>query len=397
MFYTNVLRELAFYYGNRNDMKMAGGFARKELGYMTEEEYIENYKSQSGFIKILPNAEESAKYTAMLCASMPELVNRTDAVARFERIISSRESDKEDICVAYMGLAALGKPVLEDVKAALESGEFTEYYDNMRLTAALALCGDYDTAYDYFVKFTPKISVHDEDPEKISAIVVANGNESKEYTQLALVAASLLKLPEADYFARYLYNSKSTSYESFAMELVVYLKNYVPKVEGDAVFTYNLNGKTETVKLDRHRCTRLQFGEEQLRNADFKVQSGSVMTIARYIGRVSEQGSPAKINVTKTIKGDLSVGSEVTVKIQSQKWCSVDDVIPSCGRYTGTSWNRSGQRISLFTNEYGNAEYKFRIVSEGEYIVESAVVQNGDSWGESGRDKITVGKNNESD
>lgn len=397
MFYTDILRELAFYYGKRNDMKMAGGFARKELGYMTEEEYIENYKAESGFIKILPNAEESAKYTAMLCASMPELVNRTAAAARFEGILSSRESDNEDVSVAYMGLAALGEPVLEDIKAALESGEFTEYYDNMRLTAALALCGDYDTAYDYFVKFTPTISIHDDDPEKISAVVAANGNESKEYTQFALVAASLLKLPEADYFARYLYNSKATSYESFAMELVVYLKNYVPEVEGDAVFTYDLNGKTETVKLERYYGKRLQFGEEQLKNADFKVQSGSVLVMARYIGRISEQGSPAEINITKTMTGDFTPGGEVTVKIRSQKWCSVDDVIPSCGRYSGTSWGRSGQRISLFTDEYGNAEYKFRIVSEGEYVVESAVIQNRGSWGESGRDKITVGKKDEAD
>lgn len=396
MFYTDILWKLAFYYGDRTDIKMAGGFACKELGFLTEEEFIEQYKAESGFIKILPNSEESAEKTAMLAASMPELVNRSSAVSRFENMLSSRETDNADICIAYMGLAALGEPVLEEVKAALESGEFTNYYDEMRLTAALAMCGDYDTAYEYFVKLTPRISVYDSDPEKISAVVVSSGYESREYTQLALVTASILKLPEADYFARYLYNTKA-QYDSNAMELVVYLKNYVPDVEGDAVFTYNLNGKTETVQLERYYGKRIRFGEEQLKNADFKVQSGSVLAMAGYIGRVSEQGSSAKLNVTKTIKGDFSVGSEVTVTIKSQKWCSVDDVIPSCGRYTGGSWGRSGQRISLYTDRNGIAEYKFRIVSEGEYVVESAVVQSGDSWGESERDKIIVGKNNEAD
>lgn len=397
MFYTDILRKLAFYYGNRTDIKMADGFARKELGFITEEEFIEQYKAESGFIKILPSAENSAEKTALLAAAMPELVNRSGAVTGFERMLSSRETDKADICIAYMGLAALGEPVLEDVKTALESGEFTEYYDNMRLTAALVLCGDYDMAYDYFVKFTPTVSIHDDDPEKISAVVAAKGNESREYTQLALVVASMLKLPEADYFARYLYTDQSAQYDSNALEFVVYLKNYVPEVEGDAVFTYNLNGNTETVKLERYYGKRLQFGEEQFKNADFKVQSGSVLVMARYIGRVSEQGSPAKINITKTMTGDFTPGGEVTVKIRSQKWCSVDDVIPSCGRYSGTGWGRSGQRISLFTDEYGNAEYKFRIVSEGEYVVESAVIQSCDSWGESGRDKITVGKKDEAD
>lgn len=43
----------------------------------------------------------------------------------------------------------------------------------------------------------------------------------------------------------------------------------------------------------------------------------------------------------------------------------------------------------------GNAEYKFRIVSEGEFVVESAVVQSRNSWGESKRDTITVGKKDE--
>lgn len=409
MFYTDILRDLAFYCGERTDMKMADGFARKELGCITEEEYIEQYKTEDGFISILPNAAESAKYTAMLCAALPELVNRSGAKERFERMLSDRETDKEDICIAYMGLAALGEPVLGEVKAALESGEFTDYYDNMRLTAALALCGDYDTAYEYFVKLTPTIVVYDSDPENISAAIVDDRennyteitttgmrlDETREYTQLALVTASILKLPEADYFARYLYSRRWNGYDSDALEFVLYLKNYVPDVEGDAVFTYNLNGKTETVKLDRYHGKRLQFGEEQFKNADFKLLSGSVLVMSSYIGRVSEQADPAKMSITKTLTGDFTVGGEVTVKIRTDKWCRVDDVIPSCGRYTGSAWGRSGQRISLYTNISGNAEYKFRIVSEGEFVVESAVVQSRDSWGESKRDKIVVGKKDE--
>lgn len=408
MFYTDILRDLAFYCGDRTDMKMADGFARKELGYITEEEYIEQYKTEDGFISILENSAESAKYTAMLCAALPELANRSGAKAKFEKMLSDLDADKEDICIAYMGLAALGEPVMEEVKAALESGGFTDYYDGMRLTAALALCGDYDTAYEYFVKLTPMIAVYDSDPGNISAAVIDDReswqtgtyefeqySETREYTRLAMVTASLLKLPEADYFARYLYSSWWKGYDSDAMEFALYLKNYVPDVEGDAVFTYNLNGKTETVKLDRYHGKRLKFGEEQFKNADFKLTSGSVLVMSSYIGRVSEQKDPAKISITKTLTGDFTVGGEVTVKIRTDKWCRVDDVIPSCGRYTGSAWGRSGQRIFLFTDIMGNAEYKFRIVSEGEFVVESAVVQSRNSWGESKRDTITVGKKDE--
>lgn len=393
MFYTDILRKLAFYYGDRIDSQMAGGFARMELGYITEEEFIEQYKADSGFIKVLPNAGESAEKTALLAAAMPELVNRPEAIAKFNKMIADdREVLSSDISIAYMGLAALGEPVLVEVQFALESGEFYNFYDQMRLTAALALCGDYELAYDYFVQFTPEIVLYDNDPDNVFAFIPGDG-QSREYTQIAMAAASLLKLPEADYFARYLFDAPTIQYDTDCFEFVVYLRNYVPETEGEAVFTYNLNGRTETVELERYYGKRLRFGEEQLKNADFKVQSGSVLVMVSYIGRVAEQGGAANISVKKTLSGDFSVGGEVTVKIQSQKWCSVDDVIPSCGRYAN---GRSDQRISLFTGENGRAEYKFRVVSEGEYVVESAVVQSGSDWGESGRSTVVIGEKNES-
>lgn len=399
MFYTEILRNLTYYWGERTDMRIAQRFAEKELGYLSEEAYLEEFShvTSDGLASLLPASEESAELTALICAAAPELVTRSAVVSEFEAILSSQSSDKTDRSCAYMGLAALGEPILEEVKAVLESGEFTDYYDQMRLTAALALCGDYNAAYEAYTRFMPEVLVWNGDPEKIRARVSSpTRGETQEYTKLALIAASVLNLPEAEYFARYLTNGEPV-YDSYSLELMTYLKNYTPKVEGRAEFTYKLNGETKTVTLDRFRGKLIRFGEEQFRNADFKVTSGSVYALTDYIGRVSEQNKPATLSVTKTMSGDFTVGGEVTVTIRTEPYATVDDVIPSCGRcIEGNGFyysvRRSGQRVRLSTGDKGIATYRFRITTEGEYVVESAVVQDwfDDQWGESKRDRITV-------
>lgn len=397
MFYTEILRKLARYGGERTDMRIAERFAEKELGYITEEEYLDEFShvTSEGLATLLPASEGSEELTALICAAAPELVSRSAVVSRFEEILSSQSSAKTDRGCAYMGLAALGEPILEEVKAELESGEFTNYYDKMRLAAALALCGDYNAAYEAYAQFTPEVLVQDGDPENIRAWIAAPSGETQEYTKLALITASVLNLPEAEYFARYL-TDEEPAYDSFSLELMIYLKNYTPKVEGRAEFTYTMNGKTETVTLDRFRGRLIRFGEEQFKNADFKVVSGSVYALTQYIGRVSEQSDPGTLSVTKTMSGDFTTGGEITVTIRTKPYATIDDVIPSCGRYIDKSdncYSRSGQRISLYANKYGTATYYFRITTEGEYIVESAVAQDwNNEWGENKRDRITVRK-----
>lgn len=397
LFYTEILRNLTRYWGNRTDMRIAKRFADKELGYVTEEEYIDEFShvTSEGLASLLPASEKSAELTALICAAAPELVTRSAVVPKFEAILSSQDTDKTDRSCAYLGLAALGEPILEEVKTVLESGEFTDYYDKMRLAAALALCGDYNAAYEAYTEFTPEVLVWGNDPDNIRAYVSAPSDETQEYTKLALITASVLNLPEAEYFARYLTKGEPV-YDSYSLELMTYLKNYTPKVEGRAEFTYKLNGKTETVTLDRFRGKLIRFSEEQFKNADFKVISGSVYALTQYIGRVSEQNKPATLSVTKTMSGKFTVGDEITVTIHTEPYALIDDVIPSCGRYIDkrdSCYHRSGQRVSLYADEHGSASYRYRITTEGEYVVESAVAQDWmNEWGKSERDQITVRK-----
>ncbi len=411
MFCTDILKELAAYRGDRLDMRAASDFAMMEFGYISEEDFSSSVITETydGFAKLLPTTEKDSELTALMCAAVPECVSVNPVVNAFDELVSLRTSDSEDISIGYMGLAAMGEPVLEEVKTLLKehSSEF-DYYEKMRLTAALALCGDYNSAYSYYLEYCPEIILDDSNPENVIAYIKSeNETQIQEKTKLALITASLLNLREAEYFARYLI-SKEPVYESYALELVIYLRNYVPDIEGEAVFTYSLDGKTETVTLDRHRGFTLRFGEEQFRNADFKVTSGAVYTIARYEARISEMSSTPTVKVTKTLSGDYTPGGKVTVRItahnadgETPAYFTIEDVIPSCGRYIEDwddhcyCYSRSGQRVSLWTDKFGRASYSFRIATSGEYVVEGAAAQSDGEWGVSEKSSITVTGDND--
>ena len=199
--------------------------------------------------------------------------------------------------------------------------------------------------------------------------------------------------PEAEYFARYLLNSKP-DYSSYALELALYVKNFVPKSKSEASFSYTLNGKTETVTLNRHYPTLLQLTEEQFANANFAVQSGEIYVLADYVGRVNENDTAPTIKVTKRLSGSMAVGETVTVTIQTEPYCAVYDVVPSCGRLSGS---QHGQLVRLFTDKFGKATYKFTVNIEGSYVVECPVAYgliNG-RWGIGEKSSIEIGNGNE--
>ncbi len=396
IFITDVLRRFSRMGGKNLATRVGNSFADMELGYITEEEFRDYFLHETAedLAKPLPAAGRDLTLTVMLCAAVPEIINKGTIVPILEDIISDRSSVKADVCKAYLGLAALGEPVLGEVRSLAQSGQITDYYQQIYLASALAILGDYDTAYGIYEKCVPEVAVYGDDEMTCAYVNCPDESQRAEYTKAALMAASLMKLPEADYFARGLSHLRyERQFESYAPEMIIYIKNFVPRSGGEAVFSYKLNGETQTITLDRHRVYRMQFGEEQWKNADFKVVSGEIYTSVDYVGRPDEIKDPKTLKVTKTISGDFYPGGLVRVTINAPAFCVIDDVVPSCGRYVdlNSQGSRSGQKVRLWTGDSTSVSYYFRIVTEGEYVVESAVAQYwGGAWGESGRKTITV-------
>lgn len=393
IFITSVLRRFSYMGGNNLATRVGCSFADMELGYITEEQFREYflYETMDGLARPLPAAERDLTLTVMLCAAVPEIIDKGTVVPILEDIVSDRSSSAEDVCEAYLGLAALGEPVLGEVRSLAQGGQITDYYQQMYLVSALAILGDYDTAYGIYEKCVPEVAVYGDDEKTCAYVNCSDESQRAEYTKAALMAASLMKLPEADYFAKGLSHLRyEMQYESYAPEMIIYIRNFVPRSGGEAVFSFNLNGETQTITLDRHRRYYMQFGEEQWKNADFKVVSGEIYTSVDYEGRTDEIKGSETLNVTKTVSGDFYPGGLVKVTITARSFCTIDDVIPSCGRYVGQG-NHSGQKVRLYTGFGNSVTYYFRIVTEGEYVVESAVAQRYDgTWGTSSRKTIMV-------
>ncbi len=398
MFCTDILRKLSDYYGDRLDMTAAAAYADIKLGYRSDDDLAGQFMGETryGLAKLMENSEEDPILTARLAAALPEIINRSAAVEYCEQMLNNKYVFSSDISSYYLILAALGEPVLEDIKAALKEDSF-DISSQMRMVVALALCGDYNTAYARYLELVPEITYEKREDGEYAYIDA--GVSSQELTASALAAASLLKLKEADMFARWLYNEEPM-YNSFALEFVIYLENYVPKTDGDAEFTYNLNGELKTVKLDRHRPTVMLFGESQFENAAFKVTSGEVYTEVSYTGRPDEQDTEPSVTVRKTVTGGRKPGDLALVSIivdsKTEGYFRIDDVIPSCGRYTESDYGRAsdvnGQKVTLYINTKfkNNVRYSFRITTEGEYVLESAVAQGDNGWGISERASITA-------
>ena len=391
MLQTNILYELAGYYGDRNDMKLAAAYARSVLfpDYAEPIDDLFAAETASGLARILPAAQPAVEVTALMCAAAPDSVNRSAVVAKFRELMAD-EMTIQDRSAAYMGLAALGEPVMNEVKALLNDGTDVSGKSGIYLSAALAFCGDRQAAYEAYMKFVPEITIDDSDKDAIKAYIKNSGSGiDQTLTRTALITASLLDLAEAEGFARALY-SEEPELDSYALQQMIYLEHYVPKTKGNAEFTYKDGDTVKTVKLERHRPTYLRFTKEQFETADFTVTNGDVITVARYIGRADQNDTAPTKSVTKTYSGKFAPGETITVTLHTDEYCVVYDVIPSCGSISGG--RDYGRLVKLYTNKNGEASYTFTVNVAGEYVTESPVVRNyrTDEWGIGERGTVTV-------
>lgn len=401
MLYTDTLFKLIEYTTERLDTRIANAFAYKEFGFISDDDFASEFSGimQDGTAKLLPESASDDRLTALICLAAPQLADKQAVRKHMKNILDQKDQTAKNMSSAYLALAALNEPVMNEIRDILENMSvdeevFTErdycYEDILILCAALAASGDYDGAAKYYEKFVSPMAVIEEEK------VYIEDADHLEKTQYALLTASMLHRPESDMMARFLLD-REQKYNTFVLELMVYLNNYTVKTENGAEFTYVRDSKTETVKPASHFGTRLSFTEKQLAEADFKVTSGEIFAAAFYTGRIEENSDKPTLNVTKKISaadgGKLKIGSEakVDINVEGGGYYVITDVIPSCGRSDKYS-NFKSQRITVYTDKNGHASYTFKIAADGEYVVESAAAQNrrDGTWGMSDRTVIKV-------
>ncbi|MDE7234353.1 MAG: hypothetical protein K2N29_04755, partial [Ruminiclostridium sp.] len=301
-------------------------------------------------------------------------------------------NDEKASC--YLGLAALNQPVLNEIRTYLESEETLAAAEKLKLCTALALLGDRNTALKNYLEITEDLVLYQKDGETyayFSEKTTEDSNAIQGDTRFALMAASVLNLPEAEGMARWLSREKRHEY-ACSLELVTFLKNYKPAINMNAKASYRLNDTEQIVEIDSFFGTTLSFGEEQFKNAEFKVLEGTVGARVGYEGLTEELDGVPAITVKKTITrvngtdGEGGALYRVDLEIEGDGQCfTIEDMIPSNARFVSSGTSSSlgvyishddGQDVTISLYKTRKASYYIRRVTKGECVLEGAAAFN---------------------
>ncbi len=386
--------------GDRADTRV-GRAAAARLLELDENIYLSDGLEDlaQGGISLLSYAQNDPELTALVCAASPEVVSKTRAAEYLRDILADRSSTAGQVSAAYLGLAALSEPVLLDIRDLLNDPQGLILADKLRLTAGLALLGDYDGARTWYDTLVSPLLTSEQRPltgSRWQYLTGADLETQLAHTATALLTASVLSLPEADRMAAFLMENPS-ALRSPALELTVYVTRFTPKSPQGATFSYKLDGRLVNVNLAKTRMTTLSFGREQLDAADFTVTSGAVTCTAYYIGDATQWTGAPTLTVFKSVapvSGGFSAGGLLKVTLTPVLTSdlpaglyTLEDAIPSGARFVGAdpqhSVSRSGQRVS--THLYFNPKsgtpvepvvYYIRCVTPGQYVQEGAILHS---------------------
>lgn len=192
---------------------------------------------------------------------------------------------------AMTGLAALGEPVLLEIRERLKTPALLENAEKLYLCAALALLGDQAGAKAVF------------DGEILPAMQWAGEylrfpaqgeDEGMRLSSLALFAAAAMGHEHTEAIARSLLAGSSTFYDP-SLELAMYVRQFRPVHTGAAEVQYKKNGKIQRLALGQRAVRYLSFMEEDLAGGDLRATRGSVAATLYYTGTSADYVSPGTL------------------------------------------------------------------------------------------------------
>ncbi|MDR0469304.1 MAG: hypothetical protein LBH09_04960, partial [Peptococcaceae bacterium] len=367
----------------------------------------------SGGVSLGRFTEPDALLTARIAAAAPDYMSNRETVSYFRDIIRNPVATSEQVSAAYMGLAAIGEPVLLDVKGLLEGDTGFDEVDTLRLIAAVALAGDYDAAIGFSSQYiSPKLV---RDTHGCVFYRISDTNREQENiaaTATASITVSILNGSSSQNMARYLRTHKS-DYDLTVTEQAVFLRHFRPEVTEEAKISYMTKEGPQEITLGKIGIRYIPFTKEDLDIADIRQLSGNVRARVNYIGSLEEldDAGEALYQVEKTMSPDCVAGDTVTVTVTVKgltKWSfvMVDDYIPTGMRYAdilneysySRDWYFAGHerqniKFALYSQNGGDItfSYKLRAVTPGEYVVESAAARSfRGGYGISPRGKVTI-------
>ncbi len=315
-----LLQRLAFAPGERVDQALARVLARDLLReYFDESLPNEPFRPQSYVVQrmpprpapgspppqsfrnwtgiaILPVAEPDLVVTARVAALAPDLFGRDTLRTSLEAVVNDRGETPERYAIALYGLAALGDPVLLSLQSLAGQQADLGWRGRLYLALAFQSAGD-DAAAASLLDVL--IADHDEDAPPYRRLRVgADEDDVLEATSLAAVLASALGDPRADAYLRYV-QAHYTQDILVSLEELSYVKAAVEKTPAGRVrFDYVLDGRRETVTLDKGAARSLSLTAEQLRGLRVERIDGKLAASTMFLAPLATGGEDVSPDLT---------------------------------------------------------------------------------------------------
>ncbi|MCG1013386.1 Ig-like domain-containing protein [Tepidanaerobacter sp. GT38] len=410
--YLNSLLQLQWAQGSRIDQKIAwimGGKLLDEYFPGTVLNDIESgeidflkYQTAEGGIALLPYSSAELELSAKLAALLDDAFDKAALADYLFKVAGDPRETRERSIMAFYGLAALGEPVLTELKLLSQQENLTAI-EKLYLALAFVEVGDEPSAAGLIKSL---IKEKGEDLGHQMRIKVGQDQDDiLQATALAAVAASGLNLEEqSKLYAYVLENSRKDIL--LYIEQLLFLNNALTRLpEKPVSFSYSLEGRQERVTLKPGETYRLILTQEKLETLKFGDIEGQVGVTAVYDAAFdpSLESSSDEVKLSKSYGADgitkntFDAHDIITITLSYEFGPTapdgpyiITDFLPAGLKiikrpyYHGVKQNAAypllidGQKVTfgVYEKKSWSITYYARVINPGEFKAEPAIIQN---------------------
>ena len=179
-----------------------------------------------------------------------------------------------------MGLAALKKPVLADIKYLLENDNGLEVLDKINLINALAYIGDHENAVKYYEKEIIKLMESKDNTKFISP-----NYETLYYQATSRILPTLALTNHKDFESvlKYVLENDAKEYIP-VMDLMTFINNYNPTTDSKSKIAYSINGEKLKVDFSDEKIKILTLNKSEFDSFNIESIKGEVSGNIEYVG-----------------------------------------------------------------------------------------------------------------
>ena len=362
------------------------------------------WQQADGGVALLPYASSDALLSAKLCSVAPEQFNTNELRRFFTRIAEDKTALPEQAAAALWGRAALGDPVLLEIRGLLEN-ESWEDDETLIFALALADLGDREGARTLLATL---IGNHGKEADPLAWVDLGADREAMlRNTALMAMLAQKVGDPAAEGLYRYLMENATRQVPVLLEQLSLMngrlLRNAVP-----GGFTVSLDGRTENVTLGVGEQKRFLLTGAQLKGMTLSNLSGELTAsmMAKVGVDMMAPVTDAGIEIArsyqvngKTVETfDATDAVEVVLRVRfdadaPKGGYSLSDLLPAGLRFTGgvydsgnnwVWWQPDGREVRTALYHKGGASertlrYRARVSGAGSFSAEAPVMRHDDS------------------